>query len=79
MLPGDIGKTWLIKNFVKKVSTRKKKNQERRQISQLDETLNDFVIGNNVNVNVLESENLEQQCNDFERVDDAARQNQTIN
>ena len=41
------------------VSTRKNKNQQKRQLSQLDETLNDLVIGNSVNVNVSESENLE--------------------
>ena len=64
------------------VSTRKKKNQQKRQLSQLDETLNDFVIGNNVNVNVLENEHLEQetngQSNDLERVGDSVRQNQVI-
>ena len=52
------------------VSTRKKKNQQKRQVSQLEETLNDFVIGNSVNVNVSESETLEKQTNgqsnDFE-------------
>ena len=64
------------------VSTRKKKNQQKRQLSQLDQTLNDFVVGNSVNVNVSESENLEQQTNgqpnDFEIVDNSARQNQVI-
>ena len=53
------------------VSTRKKKNQQKRQLSQLAETLNDFVIGNSVNVNVWENEILEQQTNgqpsDFEK------------
>ena len=62
------------------VFTRKKKNQEKRQLSQLVETLNDFVMGNSVNVNVLESVKLEQRTNgqpyDFERVDNGARQNQ---
>ena len=52
------------------------------QLSQLDEILNDFVIGNSVNANVSESENLEQetngQPNDLERVSDIARQNQVI-
>ena len=64
------------------VSTRKKKNQQKRQLSQLDQTLNDFVVGNSVNVNVSESENLEQQTNgqpnDFERVENSARPNQVI-
>ena len=63
-------------------STRKKKNQQERQLSQLDETSSDFFISNRVDVNVLESENLEQQTNgqpnDFERVDNNARQNQVI-
>ena len=38
------------------VSTRKKRNQQKKQLTQLDETSNDFVIGNSVNVS--ESENL---------------------
>ena len=42
------------------VSTRKKENQQKKLLSQLDETLNDFVIGYGVNVIVWESENLEQ-------------------
>ena len=45
-------------------------------------SVNDFVSGNNVNVDVSESETLEQQTNGqsivFERVDDSARQNQVI-
>ena len=41
------------------VSTRKK-NLQKTQFSQLDKTLNDSVIGNILNVNVSESENLEQ-------------------
>ena len=64
------------------VSTRKKKKQQKRQLSQLDETLNDSVIGNSVNVNISGSENLEQptngQLNDFERFGESARQNQVI-
>ena len=32
------------------VSTRKKGNQQKMQLSHLDETLNDFVLGNSVNV-----------------------------
>ena len=64
------------------VSTRKKKNQQKRQLIQVDETLNDSVIGNSVNVNVSESGNLEQQTsgqsNDFERIDNSVRQNQVI-
>ena len=54
------------------VSFRKKKNQQKRQLSQLDEILK----------NVSHSENLEKQTNgqsnDFERVENSARQNQVI-
>ena len=64
------------------VSTRKKKNQHTRQFSQLDETLNDFVIGNSVNVNVSDNENLGQetntQSNDLERLDSSMCQSQVI-
>ena len=64
------------------VSTRKKKNQQKRQLNHLDETLNDSAIGNSVNVNVSEKETLEQetngQPNDFGRLDDSERQNQVI-
>ena len=67
---------------MKLVSTRKKKNQQRRQLSQLEETLNDFVIGNSVNVNVSESVNLDQQTNGqpngFERTNKSDRQNQVL-
>ena len=67
---------------MKMVSNRKKKNQREKQFSQLHETLNDFVVGNNVNVNVSETENLEQQTNaqpdDFERVEKSVRRNQVI-
>ena len=64
------------------VYTRKKNNQQKRQLNPLEETLNDFVIDNSVNVNILESENLEQltngQSNDFKRADKSVRQNQVI-
>ena len=64
------------------VSTRQNRKQQKRQLSQADETLNDFVIGKNVNENVSESEDLEQetngQSNDFQRVDNSVRQNQAI-
>ena len=67
---------------MKLVSTRKKKNQQRRQLSQLEETLNDFVIGNSVNVNVSESVNLDQQTNGqpngFERANKNDHQNQVL-
>ena len=64
------------------VSTRKKKNQQKRQHSHLDETLNDSAIGNSVNVNVSGSETFEQetngQLNDFGRLGNSERQNQGI-
>ena len=60
--------------------SQKKKNHQKRQLSQLDETSYVFFIGSSVNVNVSGSENLEQQTdgqsNDFERVDNSVRQNQ---
>ena len=59
------------------VCTRKKKNQQKRQLSHLNAFLNGLVIGNSVNVNVSESENLEQQTNGqsngFERVENSVR------
>ena len=67
---------------MKVVSTRKKKIQQKRQHSQFDETLNDFVIGISANLYVSESESLKQQTkgqsNDFERVDRSVRQNQAM-
>ena len=35
------------------VSTRKKKGQNKKQLSRLDETLNVFVIGNGTTVNTM--------------------------
>ena len=43
------------------VSTRKKRNQQKRQLSHLNETLNDFVIGSNTNESITENETLESQ------------------
>ena len=43
--------------------TQKKKQQHKRQLSQLNDTLNGFVIGNNINVSAVEDENLEPQTN----------------
>ena len=58
------------------------KNQQKKQLSQLDETLNDFVIGNDENVNVSENEKLGQkingQCNDSEIIDNSVGKNQVI-
>ena len=73
---------WSTQHFVKMVSIRKKENQQKRQLSHLDETLNDSAIGNSVNVNVSVKETLEQvtngQPNDFGRLDNSERQNQVI-
>ena len=55
---------FLIQQFAKKVSTRKKKNQQKKkQLRQLHETVNDVFIGNGANVDVKENEVLEQQTN----------------
>ena len=49
----------------KKFSTRKKRNQQKKQLNQLNETLNDLVIGNITNVNVIENESFESQIDGF--------------
>ena len=41
------------------VSTRKRRNQQKKQFSQLNGTLKDFVIGSNINQDVTENETLE--------------------
>ena len=43
----------------------KKKCQNKIQLSQLDETLNDFVIGNGTTVNTMANEGLELQANGY--------------
>ena len=45
------------------VSSRKKKNLQKRQLSQLDETLSNFVIGNNIDATVVQNETQEPQKN----------------
>ena len=45
------------------VSTRKKRNQQKWWFSQVDETLNDFVVVNGTNVSAMENDALEQQTN----------------
>ena len=45
----------------KKVSTRKKKNHQKRQLIQLNETLNDFIFGNNTNASAIGNETVEPQ------------------
>ena len=47
------------------VSTCKSKHQHKRQLSQLNETLIDFVIGNNTNADVNGSDCLETQTSGF--------------
>ena len=53
-----------------------------KQLSQLNETVNDYIIGNGTNVNVMMNGISEQQANgqlkDFERYVDSASQNQVI-
>ena len=61
------------------VSTRKKRNQQKKQLGQLNETSNDCIIGNK---SAMDNEILEQQTNgqhdDFVRSVDSASQNQVI-
>ena len=63
------------------VSTRKK-SQQKRQLSQLNETLNDFIIGMNTSIGVTENETLKQQASgckrNIERIVDIASQNLVI-
>ena len=64
------------------ISTQKKKNQLKKQLSQLNVTLNDFVIGSCSNASAMENETLQQQTNghfnDFERTVDSASHNEVI-
>ena len=55
---------WVEFNYlVKKVSTRKKKHQHKRQFSRLNETSNDFEIGKDSKTSALENETLVSQTN----------------
>ena len=45
------------------VSTRKKQHQHKKQLSQFNETLSDFVIGNNTSASAIENGTLEFQAN----------------
>ena len=80
MLHVDIYYFVLIEPFGKMVSAGRKKNQQKRQLSQLNETLNDFITGNGTTVSAMLNETLEQQTNgqhnDFERFFESACQNQ---
>ena len=62
--------------------TREKRTEEKRQLSPLNETLNDFIVGKGTNVSAMENETLEQQTNgqhnNVERFVDSAIQNQVI-
>ena len=49
--------------FKKNVSTRKKKNQQRRQLIQLNGTLNDFVVENSNTISALGNDTLEPENN----------------
>ena len=68
--------------LLKIVSTRKKEGQNKIKFSRLDETVNDFVIGNGTTVKAMGNEGLESQPNgyheDFERSVYSASQNQVI-
>ena len=54
----DISNSVLIEKSAKKDSTRTSKNQQKKQLSQLNETSKD-VIGNEANVSVMGNETLE--------------------
>ena len=64
------------------VFTRKEKNQPKRQLSQLNETLNESITGSSTNVNAVEQETLELRTNgphnDFERFNNSSSQEQVL-
>ena len=47
------------------VFTSKRKSQQKKQLSQLNETLKDFLIGSKTNLSVIEVETLESQTDGF--------------
>ena len=63
------------------VITRKKRNQQKK-LSHLNETLDDFIIGNATGKSAMENETLEEQTNGqhnyLERFVDSESQNQVI-
>ena len=72
-------------NLHKMVSKRKKKSLQKRHLSQLNETFNDFVIGNNTNASAMGNETLEPQANgrynNFDKIvagENSAWQNKVI-
>ena len=72
----------LFQHFVKIVCQRKKKNQQKKELSQLNQTLNDVSIGSGTSVSVMENEISQHQVKgqhiDFEKFIDSASQNQVI-
>ena len=44
------------------ISTGKRTSQQKKQLSQLNRTLNSFVIGSDTNANVLQNETLKSQA-----------------
>ena len=60
--------------------TKEEELTEKKQLSQLNRTLNEFVIGNGTNVSAMENETLEPQTSvhytEFEKIIDSASQNQ---
>ena len=67
------------------VFTRKRRSQQKRQLTQLNGSLNDIVIGSNTKVGVIEKQTLESQThlhyNKWERIADgdiSTHQNQVI-
>ena len=49
----------------KRVSTRKKKHEHKKQLSQLNETLNNYIIGKITNASAIVNETLEPQTNNL--------------
>ena len=68
--------------YSKTVSERKKQSQRKRQFNQLDEILNEFVIGNGTTMKTMRIEGLQLQANVhhevFGGIVDSASQNQVI-
>ena len=67
---------------MKMVSTCKKKDNSKKQLSESIDSLNYFVIGSNTNRGVSENQNIRKQASgrhrDFQRILDTASQNQVI-
>ena len=63
MLRVDNGNFVLIKQFLKMFFTCKMENQQKCELSQLNEILDDFIFDNSNNINAIETEILKQQSN----------------